>query len=68
MQTKKSRKDLTKETLAFYWRHAWSYPRYVVGLGFAIPFTVLVNNILPPIILANVLNKLSRHEFLDHHV
>jgi len=64
----KTRKDLTKQTMRYYWRHARAYPKHIAGLALAIPFTVVVNNILPPIILADVLNKLSRHQFVAHDV
>lgn len=64
----KTRKDLTKATVSYYWRHAKQYPRYLVGMAFAIPFTILINTVIPPIILANVLNRLSRHDFVSHQV
>ncbi|HET6924607.1 MAG TPA: ABC transporter ATP-binding protein, partial [Candidatus Saccharimonadales bacterium] len=63
-----NRKDLTKQTIRFYFRHAWRYPKHVIGLAISIPCTVLANNIIPPIILANVLNRLSRHDFQSHRV
>jgi ATP-binding cassette subfamily B protein len=58
----------SKQILSFYWRHAWRYPRYVIGLFITLPITILVNNFLPPIILANVLSKLSQHHFQTHNV
>ena len=64
----KSKQDLTRETLRYYWSHAWAYKARVIGLLFAVPLTVLVNNILPPLILANVLGKISRHQYVPHHV
>jgi len=64
----KTRKDLTKQTMLYYWRHVRRYPKHVVSLAIAIPFTVIVNNILPPIILAEALNRLSQHDFVPHNV
>jgi ATP-binding cassette subfamily B protein len=63
-----SRKDLTKQTLTYYWRHVWKYPRSVIGLLIAIPFTILVNTVLPPLILAHVLGQISKHQYIPHQV
>lgn len=64
----KPRKDYTKQTIQYFWSHARKYPKHIIGLAIGIPITVLVNNILPPIILANVLNRLSKHDFQPHRV
>ena len=58
----------TQQTLRTFWQHAWRYPRYVVGLFIAMPLTILVYNFLPPLILANVLNRLSKGDFQPHHI
>lgn len=63
-----TRRDLTKQTIAFFWSHAWKYPKYVVSICVAIPFTVLVSQIIPPIILARVLYRLSNGDFQPHHL
>lgn len=59
-----SQKHLTKHTARYFWRHAQQYKKLLAGAGVAIPLTVLVNQILPPIILANVLDRLSRQDFV----
>ena len=64
----KTRKDLTKETIQYYWKHMRNYPKHVIGIGIGLPVTILVNNVIPPIILANVLNRLSKHEFIRHNI
>ncbi|HUB93310.1 MAG TPA: ABC transporter ATP-binding protein [Verrucomicrobiae bacterium] len=64
----KTRKDLTKETIHYYWRHMRQYPKHVIGMAVGLPITVLVNSVLPPIILAGVLNRLSRHDFTKHSI
>lgn len=58
----------TLKVFNFYWRQAWRFPRYVIGVLFAVPVTVLVNNYIPPLILAAVLNRLSHHNFVVHQV
>ncbi|MGF7229440.1 MAG: ABC transporter ATP-binding protein [Candidatus Saccharibacteria bacterium] len=60
--------NTTKQTIQLYWYHAWHYPRYVIGALFGIPFAVLVNQFLPPLILANVLTRLSRHDYQSGHI
>jgi ATP-binding cassette subfamily B protein len=63
-----SKKEVTKYTVLYYWRHAARYKKRL-GMIFAVlPLTVLVNQIIPPIILANVLNRLSKHDYTPHNV
>lgn len=66
--TKHSQKTMTKHTVRYMWQRAWRYKKYVVGAGIALPVTVVVNQILPPIVLANVLNRLSKHDYVPHDV
>lgn len=49
--------------LRFHWRAAWRYPRLVVGCLLATPLTVLVDTILPPLIVSDVLNRLSTGDY-----
>jgi len=58
----------TKQTLKFYWQHARQYPGYLTGLLISTPLTVLAGSFLPPLIVANVLNRLSTHDFTPHRV
>lgn len=60
--------SVTTKTLSFYWQQAWRYPRYIIGALVSVPFTVLINNFLPPLILASVLDRLSRGDFVPHHI
>jgi ATP-binding cassette, subfamily B, bacterial len=57
-----------KKIVAFYWGCISRYPRYVTGLLLSIPLTVLINSFLPTLILANILNRLSTHDFQSHQV
>jgi ATP-binding cassette subfamily B protein len=56
------------KTLSFYWRHIRRFPRYAIGAAIMLPINTLVNNYVPPLVLATVLNKLSRHEYSANHV
>jgi ATP-binding cassette subfamily B protein len=49
--------------LWFHWRAAWRYPSLVVGCLLATPLTVLVDTILPPLIVSDVLNRLSTGDY-----
>lgn len=57
-----------KKTIQVYWQHAWRYPRYVIGLALMMPVTLLIHQFLPPIIAANVLDRLSRQDYLKNDV
>lgn len=61
-------KDQTKATAIYYWRHARKYPTALAGVFVTIPLTVLVNTYLPALILANVLSKLSQHQYVEHQL
>lgn len=59
-------KTTTKQTIRLYWQHACRYPKYLTGVFLAVPVTVLINSYLPPIILADALNKLAQHDYKAH--
>jgi ATP-binding cassette subfamily B protein len=58
----------TKKIITYYWRHAWRYPILVVGELLAIPLAVAVNNLIPPLIVAHILGKLSNHQYVSGDV
>lgn len=68
MKNPKKSTDYTMATMRFYWQRVRLYPKTLVGLFIAVPLTTLVNNFLPPLILATVLNRLSTHDFKPHDV
>jgi ATP-binding cassette, subfamily B, bacterial len=49
--------------LRFYWRAAWRYPRLVIGCLLAVPLTVFVNTVIPPLIISDVLRRLSQGDY-----
>jgi len=55
--------NTTKETIRIYWQHMWRYPKFVIITLIALPATILVNSFLPPLIVANILNRLSTHNY-----
>jgi ATP-binding cassette, subfamily B, bacterial len=58
--------NLAMETVRLYWTIIWRYPRLVIGIFVSVPLTILINNYLPPLIVANVLNKLSHGNYQPH--
>jgi ATP-binding cassette subfamily B protein len=49
----------------YFWQKAWFERKYVIGILLVMPFNVLLNQIIPPIIMANVLNRLASHHYID---
>lgn len=60
--------NTTKLTLKFYWHHASRYPLLVTGIIISLLLTVLAGSFLPPLIVANVLNRLGTGAFVPHQV
>ncbi|MDG4763013.1 ATP-binding cassette domain-containing protein [Solwaraspora sp. WMMD406] len=53
--------------LGFYWRASWRYPHLVIACALAVPFTVFVNSVLPPLIVTDVLNRLAHNDYQPGH-
>ncbi len=60
--------NLMKETIRLYWSTAWTNPGLVIGVCVSLPLTVLIDSYLPPLIVANVLNRLSTGDYTPHHL
>lgn len=58
----------TNQTLRFFWQHISRYPKYLTVVLINVPLTVFVYNFLPALVVANVLNRLSEHNYQPHHV
>lgn len=54
--------------LNLYWKHAWRHPKLVVGALISLPTSVLVQDLLPPLVLAHVLGRLTRGDFVAGNV
>jgi ATP-binding cassette, subfamily B, bacterial len=55
----------TKQILGFFWGHAWRYKVYVIGMFIWLPVVLLLHQIIPPIIAANVLDRLSSGDYIQ---
>lgn len=58
----------SKQVLTFYWQAAKKYPALLAGALIAVPFTVFINNLIPPLIAAHVFSRLSKGDFIAHDV
>jgi len=56
------------QILRFYWQTAWRHKKMVIGVLIASPFTILINSILPPLIMAGVIQRLSTRDFIPHDI
>lgn len=61
-------RENARKTFRYYWRHMRRLPKYFIPVMCILPLNTLVNNYIPPLVLAAVLNKLSRHLYTPHHV
>lgn len=57
-----------RAVVMYFWHKAWREKQLVFGILSCLPFNVLMNQIVPPIILADVLNRLAKHDFSTHHI
>lgn len=53
-----------KDTLKYFWRHMARYPALMLGMWLSMPFAVLFNRFLPPLVVAGVLNRLAEGDFV----
>jgi len=68
MNTPNLKNNNARQVVQFYWGCVRAYPKRVVGILINVPLTVLINGYLPALILANVLSKLSQHQFQAGHL
>jgi len=62
------RRALAKRTFRYYWQHVRRFPRFYMPTFVILPVNILVNNYVPPLILATILNRLSKHDYTAHRV
>lgn len=62
------KKPVINPVAKYYWRKVSAYPFYKYMTMVTVPITVFLNNYLPALILAGVLARLSKGEFVAHNV
>jgi ATP-binding cassette subfamily B protein len=61
-------RDNARKTFRYYWRHMRTLPKFYIPVVAILPINTLTNNYLPPLVLAVILNKLSKHQYAVGHV
>jgi ATP-binding cassette subfamily B protein len=64
----KPREKLTKQTLSLYWNSTKKYPALLWPLLIIIPLNVVLGTFLRPLIIAQVLSRLSSGNYDPHHI
>lgn len=64
----KNQRKPGQTVVAYFWQHARQHRGYLAGIFTTLPINVLANHIIPPIILADVLNRLAKHDFVPHNI
>lgn len=58
----------TLQTIRLYWNHASHYPGLLTGALLSLPINVFINQFIPPLIVADVLDKLSGGDYVANEV
>jgi len=64
----KKRENYALQVLAYFWKCASKYPLTLSGALISMPITTLITQFLPPIIVASVLNRLSKGAYIHGDV
>jgi len=60
--------NINRETIRIYWYHATRYKALLIGAMVSLPVVIILQQILPPIIVADVLDRLSEGDFVSGDV
>ena len=60
--------NTTKATLVYFVRQATRYPWKLAGVLIVMPLTILSGSYITSLIVANVLNRLSRHDYNPNNI
>ncbi len=60
-----NKQEMTTQVVRYYWHKVWDERKYAWGILAVMPVNVALNQIIPPIIMATVLNRLSSHAYTD---
>lgn len=55
--------NTTTTILKTCWRHAWKHKGYVIALLITIPIATILLRLVPPIIVSEILNRLSQNDY-----
>lgn len=60
--------DTAQKTMITYWGYVKKYPKHLWGIAVLLPITLLTHQFLPQIVIATMLEKLSRGDFSRDHL
>ncbi len=43
----------------YFWSVVERYPKYLIGVAITLPFTVIINNFIPPLVIAEIISRLG---------
>src|SRR3982750_1830227 len=52
-----------RQTVGVFWHHATRYPAYIWGLAISIPLSVVIGQFLPPLIVSDILTRLTSGKY-----
>lgn len=55
-----------RKVINYYLSHVRQFPHLLTGVLLSLPVTIVINNYLPALVLANVLSKLSHHHYTSN--
>lgn len=55
--------NTTTTILKTCWQHAWKHKGYVIALLITVPIATILLRLVPPIIVAEILNRLSQNDY-----
>jgi ATP-binding cassette subfamily B protein len=62
-----TKRALALQTFRYYWGHIRKFPKLYIPTLVILPITTTINNFVPSLVLATVLNRLSKHDYVSHH-
>ncbi len=65
---KYTKPKLASQTFRYFWRHVRKFPHLFVPAAIIFPVNTLIGNFLPPLVLAHIINRLTKHDYTPHHV
>ncbi len=60
--------NTAQKTFRYYWPHLRRFPKFFIPTVIILPINTLVNSYVPPLVLAAILNRLSKHDYSPHHM
>lgn len=58
--------DQTRETIKFFWHHAWQYKAFVIGIFTVTPLAIFFHTFLSSLIISVILQRLASGNFIPH--